>query len=419
MPENYSKIKFKKVAGGFQHNLKVDYACFALWKSARPYKEKIRELITDQFDILLEAEIIWSQEHFHENAARLYEAPMYKDIAKEKRRSNHAEKIGDNRFILFVIKDTAPHYTFAKSVSGKIELSNLNVVNAKYKFRDWIKEDIGVKYGVHSTNNIHEFFFQAPLLLGVELFDKLLNGKNPATKVINKDLEGADGWKNYTDFFRILNLTSNYLVQRSFETLPYANEEKDIDLLTDNYQRLASAIGARQFRKQPYKGYVTINGERISLDIRFIGDKYYDIVWQKGMLDNKICKNGVFVPREDDYFFSLLFHCKVQKGHVKEKYIGILSEIAKKHDFNWYNTELLADNTKIAEILRGYFQSHGYYYEDPLDNGVFKNNEIIRHLPKSEKIFNSRKSKKQKIKSLIKKGIPKSLHPFFKKLIRK
>lgn len=169
MIKNYSAIKFEKTSEGFTHNLTADFACFALWKNARPYRSAIRKLLLSQFELLLETEIVWSEQYFHQNANRLYEAPLF-EASKMSKTSLHSDKIGDNRFVLFVVKDPKPQYTYAMSVSKKIELSNLNVVKAKYTMRDWIEKDSGTKYGVHSTNSIYEFFVQVPLLLGADLF---------------------------------------------------------------------------------------------------------------------------------------------------------------------------------------------------------------------------------------------------------
>ena len=376
----YSDIVFKKESNTYSHNLKNDFACFALWKPARPYRDKIRELLSSKFDILLETEIVWSDENFKQNAARLYEAPIKANIPIEKWTGGHDRKIGDSKFILFVVKDSNPNYTYAMSVSKKIELSNLNIVDAKYQIRDWIYDDLKIKFAVHSTNNIQEFFFQAPLILGIDLFKKLINGEKLKIEQISKDLEGANGWANWKEVFDILNVTNNYLVLRGFETLPKENPEKDLDILTDNYQRFASALGAAQHAPQPYKGKIKVNNENISLDIRYVGDKYYDIAWAKEMLQTKVNRNEVFVPREDHYFFSLLFHAKVQKPKVKEKYIGILEKIAENLHFDWYKTEELKDDKAMGQLLNGYFRNYYYYYEDPIDKGVYKNASVIKHI---------------------------------------
>lgn len=416
MVKHYSGVEFTKAAKGFKHNLEADFACFALWKNARPHRKRIRELLATQFELLLETEIVWSEAHFHENANRLYEAPIINDSTTSIR-SLHTDKIGDHRFILFVVQDPHPYYTYAQSVSKKIELSNLNIVAAKYKMRDWIEKDTGIKYGIHSTNSIHEFLVQAPLLLGIEHFKRLLKGEKIRIAEIDKDLEGAGGWRDYNALFQILNTSSNYLVQRSFETLPEKNEEQDLDLLTDDYQRLASLIGMKQSSKRPYKGQVKIGNEEISIDIRFVGDQYYNGSWQKDMLRHKVFKNGIYVPREDDYFFSLLFHCKVQKDAVKKKHFNTLKALSEHLDFNWYNNDLLLDDKVTGELLNGYFRSQGYTYEKPIDKGVYENRSITKHLQKTN-VVSSREIFIQHSKSAIKRILPSRITEVLKRLIK-
>lgn len=416
MIKHYSDIKFDKSNDGFKHNLEADFACFALWKPARPYRDTLRKLLSSRFEILLETEIEWSDKHFHDNAERLYEEPIFNTIPKEKRKSNFAEKIGDNTFVLFVIKDVSPRYTFAQSVSLKIELSNLNTVEVKREIRKLIEKDLDIQYGVHSTNSIYEFFVQAPLLLGIDRFEKLLKGERLQCDKIVKDLEGADGWQNWEAVFKILNLTSNYLVLRGFETLPQENPDKDIDLLTDNYQRLASALGVQQSPKKPYKGFLSVNNEPIEIDIRFVGDKYYDPNWEQDLLESKEYRNGVFVPREDLYFFSLLFHAKAQKSTVKKRYIGILKTIAENLSFDWFQADLLANDKAMGKILAGYLQSQGYYYEDPIDLGVYKNLNVIKYFPKTPI---SKKSQGEKLKGFIKKTLPDPMVTLIKKSLKK
>ncbi|MFV0224107.1 hypothetical protein OBJ96_03215 [Empedobacter falsenii] len=416
---NFSDIKFGVKENRFYHNIGDDFACFALWKSARPFRDKIRKELSEKFQILLETEIEWSEANFHQNAERLYEVPMFSEHKGFDGESSHGKKIGDRKFILFILKDENPDYTYAKSVSGKNELSNLNFVKAKYKFRDWIQEDTGNKYGVHSTNNIYEFFYQVPLLLGIDIFKQLLNGETLQIDKLSKDLEGANGWKNWDEVFEILNITTNYLVLRGFEMLPTDNPEKDLDVITDNYQKFASALGAIQKKKQPYKGYISVNNESISLDIRFVGDNYYNTAWAKEMLTTKVLHNGVvFVPRLDQYFFSLLFHAKVQKPAVKEKYYGILENAAKNLKFDWFELDDLNSNKKSGVLLKGYFQGEGYFYEDPLDIGVYKNEEVIKQLPKNSDFVNKHPLKKR-VKIMLIKSLPPGVKGIIKKIIKK
>lgn len=104
---------------------------------------------------------------------------------------------------------------------------------------------------MHSSNNIQEFLYQTSLILGVDSVRTILNGSNIPNHHGEKDLEGTDGWDSYERFFDIANMCSNYLVQRGFESLPETNPGANLDLITGNYQRLMSAVGAFQIENQP------------------------------------------------------------------------------------------------------------------------------------------------------------------------
>ncbi len=411
-----SDIKFEKKDHVFNHNLDGDYAYFALWKAARPYRDRIRELLEERFELLLETEVHWSEEYFHENAARIYEEPIYANIPQNQRRSMHAQKIGDNAFIIFVIKDKTPKYNYAMSVSGKIELCNTNIVEAKSEIRKWIEYDIKIQYAVHSTNTIYEFFHQIPLILGIANFKKLLDGEKLELTFVAQDLVGAGGWESWQQLFDILNITSNYLVLRGFESLPIENPEPDLDVLTDNYQRFASAAGARQKSNQPYKAFVQVAGEEISLDIRYVGDKYYDPTWAADMLAAKENKRGVMVPEEAHYFFSLLYHAKVQKPAVKEKYVGLLQNIAENLGFNWYSGTMLKGDKLIGQLLNGYMATQHYYYEDPIDKGVYKNTSVVKYLQTPQSSVTKERFR-QKAERWAKRVLPDSLIGALKKML--
>jgi len=413
---DYSELKFSLKDGKFYHNLGGDYGIFAIWKEAKDFLDKIRELLEKNFEILLETRVIWSEENFHDNAARLYENPLWREIQKKDRFSGHAKKIGAVDFFVFIIKDNKPSYSIVPSVSKKIEITNVNIVNAKYKIRDWVLKEKGIKFGVHSSNNIYEFFYQSVLILGCDILESILQGEKLNKKEIKKDLEGANGWSNYTELFRVLNFASNYLVQRSFETLPEINEEKDIDFLTDNYQRLASALGVLQVKKYPYKGYIYVNGEKINVDLRFVGDKYYNVNWQKDMLDRKEKRGEVYSPRIDDYFFSLLYHAKLQKPEVKLKYVSVFEELSEKLNFDWFNIKKLENDEEIGLILKGFYQGYNYFFEDPIDTGVFKNLSIANMLP-SLLLNNHQISMGQRIKNMLRKYVPKGIVSFVKTVI--
>lgn len=413
----YTNISYSYKEEQFSHNIPEDYACFALWKSAWPFKEQIRNYLALHFDIVLDTEIEWSDENFHENAIRLYEEPLFYLKDKSEFESDHANKIGANRFRFFIVRDHNPFYTYAQSVSKKIELSNLNIVNAKYLFREWVFKATGEKYSVHSTNSISEFFFQAPLIVGMDTFNEILAGKRPVLSRIRKDLEGANGWNSWAEMFGMLNITSKYLVLRNFKGMPLQNMDDDLDILTDNYQKAASALGVIQDQKKPYKGYVRVQSQKVPIDIRYVGDNYYNTSWEKDMLSTRIYNNGVFIPRNDHYFFSLLVHCRIQKLEVKEKYITELTRLAWALKLTWFTNSVFTDSKITAEIINGFFEANGYHYEDPVDTHVEINRAVTSRLIRKGSVMKNDFFVLSGIKRFIRSLLPDSIVAVMKQII--
>jgi len=355
------------------HNgLSEDFAIFALWGGALGREGAIIADIASKFEVLANFLIYWSDEHYARNIQRLYEIPGSMPTF-----SGYSPKIGKPPFRVLVVKDKDPIYTWKRSVSGVIEPTNERIVAAKYHYRDLFEQ----KYQVHSTNNIDEFLFQSILLLGPDIVDKILNSDTLQEGKLYRDLEGAEGWRDWEHVFSILNSCCRYLVLRNFEFLPNRIEDGDIDFLTDNMQRLASVANIEQEKKQNHKGKICVSGSRIQADIRFIGDHYFNSKWQANCLQKRRKVRGVYVPSPADHFFTLLYHCKVHKKIVNSKYIELLGAMSERMRFDWFDPGRLGDDLAMGEILAGYYRSNGYYYQHPVDSGVGRNLAVIRQLP--------------------------------------
>lgn len=349
-----------------------EYACFAIWEGGRRREDDIVAELGKRFTIVADFLIHWSDRHYRRNIQRLYLRPG------ETGGVGYDRKVGKPPFRFVIVEDAVPSYTWWKSVSGNIEPSNRNVVREKYRFRSWFDEP----YQVHSSNNIGEFYFQSVLLLGRPLLQQALCRRSPETVELHRDLEGADGWKDWKSLFAILNVCTDYLVLRNYENLPRQAEAGDVDFLCDNLQLLASAANVRQNINRTYKGHVEVGGERIPVDIRFVGDGYYSAAWEKDVIRRKVFLDGMYVPRPDDYFFTLLYHCKVHKRSVDRKYVALLGQMAKRMGFDWYDSVDLSDDDAVGGVLKGYMLSNNYYYERPIDRGVHENKGVIKTISK-------------------------------------
>src|SRR5699024_4913559 len=133
---------------------------------------------------------------------------------------------------------------------------------------------------------------------------------------LKQDLAGTGGWVSFQEFLSFTNMCSDWVVLRNHEYLPnnFWGNDKDIDLLCDDLPKFISVANARKRSGGISAFETTIEGKDVLLDIRYIGDNYYDSVWQKNMLDRKTIQQGIVpILREDDHFFSLLYHAKLQK----------------------------------------------------------------------------------------------------------
>lgn len=383
MDFKFSDITFEYNDGLLNHNLENDYCLITIWYSAFDHLNEFEKLIEQNFEILFSTKIIWSDKHLHDNASRLYQVPIFSDQSRSDRKSGHVQKMGGNEFFLFICKDNRPVYSYRQSVSKNIEISNLNVHLLKRELRARGMRISGTKYSVHSSNNIKEFYRQATLILGVERLSSILNGDMKSCASLNKDLEGAEGWASYSEMFNVLNWTCDYLVLRNFESLPAENLDKDIDFLTDDYQALASIVNLSQKNHSPFKGYILLSNQRLDIDIRFVGDEYYNTKWQIDLLMRKVKYNSIFVPRIDDYFFSLFYHCKIHKRYLKHRYYDILEGLAVTMKLDWFKKSLLDSDEESALILKGFFESNGYIYSVAIDKWVSTNENVANKLPSS------------------------------------
>ena len=57
---------------------------------------------------------------------------------------------------------------------------------------------------------------------------------------------------------------------------------------------------------------VKIDNDMIPFDLRFVGDDYYDIKFEKDILNDRIINNGFYVPNDYFHFYSLII---IQNPH--------------------------------------------------------------------------------------------------------
>ena len=182
-------------------------------------------------------------------------------------------------------------------------------------------------------------------------------------------------YNNIIEVFDILNKNQIiYLVLRNYENLlkqeMYLDGHGDVDLLCKDSQEIVRLLDAKTDRKDqyPYKGdgihyYIYVGGERVSLDLRTVGDGYYCEMWEENLLKNKVFYNGFYVMDEEAYFYTLIYHAILQKPALSEEYMLRLSEMAQRQGI------MVADCSEkgFIPILEKYMRKEGYTYTYPID----------------------------------------------------
>ena len=153
------------------------------------------------------------------------------------------------------------------------------------------------------------------------------------------------------------------------------SENDDIDILVNNYFLFKRISDCHSYKFKnlnlisnsgdpvedngiKVSNYIKIKNKIIKLDVRFIGDGYFDINWQKKILNNRKYHLGYYIPNHENFIYSLLYHIVYHKGYIDKKYINVLKK----------NFKLKTINLKIiTKIIDNYLSSKKFKIMRPLD----------------------------------------------------
>lgn len=169
-----------------------------------------------------------------------------------------------------------------------------------------------------------------------------------------------------TILWRILD-GQKYIVLRNYESLTaQLNSGKDVDLLCESKEQVVSILEAHSLstRDDSYSYFTDILGQRILVDVREIGDDYYDSKWEAEMISNRRKFSDFYIADYDDYQYSLLYHSLIHKSEIGEKYLAQFKEI--------FGT---IDKNRLIKCLADYMREKKFKASIPLDSGVEFNYE--------------------------------------------
>ena len=351
---------------------------FILWSKVSSERENILSDIAGKFIILDIYNITWSKNKFSENLSRFYGQNLPKNSKKE-------QHCGSETFTCVIVRDESPKYE-PRHTSKGIRVVNVNLFDSKKLYRSWT----GGGHKIHATDDVEETRIQLMLLLEKQYDYYLICNQNfVAEKECNQDLIRSIGWQSLEDVFDILNKTINYVILRNFETVHDQMDSlhPDIDILTDNQDYAISILNAhktfsKKFRVQ-YK--VLIDNKYINFDLRFNGDNYYDINWQKDILATRIKENFFYRPSDINYFYSLLYHALLHKDKLGYDYERRLLELNNKCSF--VSQRKYFSVLEIFNELEDFIDSQKYHVTYPNDFSVHWNYQLYSKKNRSWSFF--------------------------------
>ncbi|MBO0591361.1 hypothetical protein I2486_08060 [Cellulophaga sp. E16_2] len=374
--------------------IKSEAHVFIVWSKGLEQRAKILTDIKSKFEIIKSINTTWSKNKFSENLSRFYGENLPKNSSKEKH-------CGTGTFLCIIVKDNNPQYELRETSKG-IKPVNINMFDAKQCYRKWT----GGGHKIHGSDNVSEAKSNIYLLFGTTYENVLTSKEVGVENSYANDLIGSQGWESLEEVFSAFNELANYVVLRNFTNIEdeLKNLHPDIDILTDNKRLLVDISNGKPTYKDPKRVQylVIINKQKVFFDFRFIGDNYYDFKWEQKILGSRRKLENMFIPDEENHFYSLMYHAFIHKEKVISDYVMKLIELSKKNGMNYSSTSFL--NYDVLKDLNAFMMINNYDYVEPRDLTVFYNNKIIEPF-KHVLLTNDRKSHEdfRAFKNLIKK----------------
>ena len=212
-------------------------------------------------------------------------------------------------------------------------------------------------------------------------------------------------WSSTLQMLKALNGRCRYVVQRDFEGWRRQRAPPDeIDLLTDSYSTVVTTLGGLP-ATAPWtmvglggarvRNYVLVARRFVSIDVRFVGDGYYDGNWSVAVLRRRtlvppaLQVDGLayYIPAPQDLFLMLLYHSLVHKRTFEHR--NDLTQMIRelpvgKAIRGEYERVVTSGNASAArEALSTYLSLNGYQFTIPTDPTVHFALDSGRHaIPK-------------------------------------
>lgn len=329
-----------------------NYGLFIVWPNYFFESDKIISDLSKSFKIVETYNILWTKELIDKNIIRFYGDKLSSSSIKEKTGNKLNSK-------LIIVEDLNPKYEFRLNARG-VEKVNSNFFDKKNELRKKYK----TKFGIHGTNDENETNRDLSLLLGMNLIDYKNKSKESKTIELNRNITGNDNWDNFESLFYFLNAVESYVILRNHDEInDDITENDDIDFLVNDHKKIALFMNAKKMSTgtQRVNYQIKVNNKPIRIDLRYIGDNYFDIFWQNNCMKNRVLSdNDIYILDEENAYYTLMYHSLIHKKSVPEKYL---------------NKFKLSEN-EIKNLLYKYMYDMNYKMVEPKDITLYFNRKF-------------------------------------------
>ena len=333
---------------------------FAIWPFARSQEDRILADIAAHAEIVSTFVMDWPKRVPAECGYRRFYGPLLPDAVGK------AKRAGAGKFRLVIVRIAEPKYDWRLTQRG-YELVNLDMFDMKWRYRGWV----GGSHRVHGTNSMEETRRDVMMLTGRSADDWASGKVAPIETAV---LPGEGGWHSLGEMFAFLNEAHPYVVLRNAEGLPetFDPRHEDIDLLVDNVTACASLLGAVKSRGGAAAYTVRVGEHDVKLDIRSVGDGYYDERWERAMLDSRqLTAENLFVPTPEHAFHSLVYHVFYHKRAIAPDYYSKIARLAERIGVSG------SDVSAWFDALDAFVWKNGYEFTRPADPSVHLNEQLV------------------------------------------
>lgn len=198
-------------------------------------------------------------------------------------------------------------------------------------------------------------------------------------------------WESLEAVFRKLNESVlGYVVIRNFEDLPWwwAEGHGDIDFLCDApeaFNRLLDTASRNANAGDLTHRKIIIAGAELPIDVRYVGDEYYDAKWEAAIIKNRVMHNdALYVPAPEDYYYSLCYHACLQKQTVSSDYMQKLNSLREQLG--------LDPQTDHLQLTYAYMRRMGYRITIPDSLATYLNiHRVDKGLLKKDRLKMARR----------------------------